>query len=426
MLALIGPAMTQQSVGKTSRPLKVMLLHNLIKPTGAEPDATKAVEASAASASDKPAEASVATDAIAAPSEPGAAPEHTPAIQAETADAPVAAEADSSTLHTSSPGEAKTPEPLTEIDEVDRALEEGGFRVSRCNLDDDIDRLGHAVVVVRPDLIVNLVDEMWDDATQHVGVAQLCDLYGYPTVGSDPLTLATCQERSRVRLILADAEVTGPGFGIVRDINSIPDTSGLSFPLVVTQAFDDTYELEGLGHAITTREELEERVAELAAEYELPLLIEEFLSGRRLQIIVIGNRSLQLLPLTETPQDAAVPGEDATVAQLDLEHAQRARELARTAFRAMGCRDVAQVDFCLTDDGNLYVIDVRPAFDMGDGSPFQVAATATDGGYTSAVSRVVSATVERTGISTSTPEAPPKAPADAGQASVAASSNNEG
>ena len=211
--------------------------------------------------------------------------------------------------------------------------------------------------------------------------------------------------------MLAYADVPVPGFAIVRDVNAIPETHELAYPQIVTQAFDDTYEYEGHTQPVKSREELETRIAELATEYDMPLLIEEFIDGRQLQAIVVGNRVLDVQPLTERVFDDETKTESMAVAQLDLDTVGRIRQLARRAFRAMACRDIAQVDFCLDEEGNLFVIDVRPSLDTGPGSAFRVAAEATEHGFDGLIVEMAKTTLARVGTAIpAVPTAAPSAP----------------
>lgn len=304
------------------------------------------------------------------------------------------------------------PPAKSEVELWAEALRSMGCEVSCVDLDDDIDRVSHAVIVVRPDLLINMVEQMWGDPLQSIGLCHLYELYGYPYVGSDALALATCQERARTRLMLQDANIPVPGFKVVRDINAIPDTNSLTPPLIVTQAFDDTYEIEGKTAAINTREELEARIQELALEYDMPLLVEEYVEGRHIQAIVLGNLALEVQPLTERIAEEEGSGEVTVVAQLDVDTAGRARQLAKRAFQAMACRDMAQVDFCLDDSGTLHVIDVRALLETDVGTPFRVAAEATPHGFEGVVERLVQIALKRSKPAPEPPQAEAPKPAE--------------
>jgi D-alanine-D-alanine ligase len=290
---------------------------------------------------------------------------------------------------------AKVPPARQEIDALLDALQEQGYEAADVNLEDDIDRVAHAVVVARPNVLLNRVDSMEDDDLQRGHVAGLFELYGYAYTGSDPLCLTTCQERARTRLMLTNAGIPVPGFAIVRDVNSIPDTRELRRPVIATHPYDDLYETEGYRGGLWSREEVETRVAELAHEVDLPLLIEEFIDGRRIRAIVVGNAQQRVLPLVEEFFDQDENRDRIRLAQLEMNTVDRIRQLARRAFLAMDCRDVAQVDFCVDRTGEPYVVNVRPALLMGPTSVFGCAASESDDGYGGIVAELCEMTIER-------------------------------
>lgn len=276
-----------------------------------------------------------------------------------------------------------------ELRALSAALRDDGWDVSLLNTQDDVDRIGHAVVVFRPTILFNLVDHFYGDNTQHAAVASLLDLFGYQYTGSDPLCLATCQERVRTRLLLADGGVPVPGFAVVRDVNAIPETDHLQAPLIVSQAFDDIYFDEGSRRPLSSREELEAHVSELATEFELPLLIEELREGRAISAVVIGHRALEVLPLVEQEWDPESEAEVTVLAQLDYDTAGLLRLFARRAFRILGCRDFARIDFLLDEAGEAWCIDVRSVADLfAPGGVFRVAAEHSDYGYESILTQI--------------------------------------
>jgi D-alanine-D-alanine ligase len=210
-------------------------------------------------------------------------------------------------------------------------------------------------------------------------------------------------------LVLRDAGVPAPGFLTVRDVDAIPALDELRPPLVVTQALDDVYHDEGLERPLRDRDQVVARVAELAAEYEPPFLVEEYLPGRRLHALVLGPGVHDVLPLVEAgpgqPGAHAGPGQPGAhagpgprpwvLAALDRDAAARLGELARRAYRALGCRDLACVDLRLDADGRPRVVDVRPVVDLGPDGPLHVAAGHSERGFAGVVIELVQRALQR-------------------------------
>ncbi len=273
-------------------------------------------------------------------------------------------------------------------------LNEGGFEVALVDAEDDTQRITHAVVVEQPSLVF-LVDHFHGEALRHPNVASLLELHGLTYTGSDPLCLSTCRDRVRTYLLLSDAEVPVPGHAVVRDINAIPDTDELAAPLLVSHALDDVIDEPDHRELARSRAEVEDRARRLAGGVGMPLLIEEFIDGRRIQAVVLGNRVLEVLPLTERVADAGGRLGPAAIAQLDVDTADSIRALAQRAFRVMGCRDCAQVELALDRDGRPHVINVNALFDMFPDSPFVVGARASELGFSGAVAHLASIALDR-------------------------------
>ena len=293
--------------------------------------------------------------------------------------------------------------------DVARGLEESGYQVHAVDLMNDVQRARDALTVLRPHLVWNLVEQIRGDTTLQAALAGYLDLLEASGIGAPPSSLQTCQDRVRQHILLQQAGVPVPGFAIIRDLNAIPDCTGLSAPWIVTQAFDDVYLEEGRTHALTSQRALVDRSASLYPEYSLPYLVEEYLDGRRLHAVVVGDRTLEVLPLVE-PDTAGKPG-SYRLAQLERDVVDRVRDLAMRAFRVMECRDAAQIDLHLDASGLPRVVDVRPMPELGPGSPLWTAATYHDIGPTQVLAQVVEDAWSRVRVERPDPETPAAAPA---------------
>lgn len=393
--------MTSSAQVRRPRPVRVLVLwsREAPEPAGAHAHAPAVAEPGAESATGAPPEMPAERPPMHAPIQaPMHAPVHAPSAQ---------------------------PEPPA-VREVLDALRAHGYAAVDVNAEEDMDRIAAALVVERPGIVLSLVDELYGDTTHVAALAAYLELLGVPVVGADHLCLATCPDRVRTRLLLADAGVPVPGFRTVRDINAVPSLDGLRTPVIVTQAFDDVYEYEGDERPLFAWREVVDRVATLATEYELPFLVEEYLAERRVLALVLGGGTLEVLPLIEAAdEDDAPAGEDMpeevdtapwVLAQLDYDTADRIRELARRAFRALGCRDLARIDFHLDEDGRPHVVDVRALVDLGPQGPLYTAAESTERGFSGVVAEVVRLAWARAHAGADAPadaDIPADAPADA-------------
>lgn len=233
-------------------------------------------------------------------------------------------------------------DPSQPIQEIVSTLRRRELDVWAFDLEDDPTRILDAVVVVKPALVLNLVDSFYGDASLQAAVAGYLDLLDVPYTGSEPLCLAMCLDRARTHILLGHAGIAAP---------AVQHDAG-------------------------------------AQEGRL----------RRIFAIVLGNQTLEVMPLIE----ASAPGARAevpwTLASLHDRTAERICELARRAFGVMGCRDIAEIEVHLGESDEPCVADVRPMLDLGPRSPFWGAAERTAAGYAGMLVRLIELAHERAGM----------------------------
>jgi D-alanine-D-alanine ligase len=181
--------------------------------------------------------------------------------------------------------ERKVPDVGTVAEEMTtflEALTEGGFEVEVVNVEDDLERLLSAIRLYRPDAVFNLVEYFNDDQVQEGYIAGIYELLGLPYTGNRPITLATCQNKFRTKLILeATGLPTAAYFRVEKE--PIPDAVKdykLEFPLICKPAYEDAS--GGIEHASVVRDqaELEVRVRHVLEEFSQPVLVEEYIASR--------------------------------------------------------------------------------------------------------------------------------------------------
>lgn len=94
------------------------------------------------------------------------------------------------------------PEDLRLLKQV---LNWAGYQSFIVDIDDDVDRINDAVVLYKPTVIINLVEQMFGDVWQAPAVAAMLDLFGYVYTGSEPSVLLDCLDWAKVQVLLEHA-----------------------------------------------------------------------------------------------------------------------------------------------------------------------------------------------------------------------------
>lgn len=206
--------------------------------------------------------------------------------------------------------------------------------------------------------------------------AAICEFLGLPFTGSDALTLAATLDKAVARRIVSPEVPVARGV-LVTSLADEAALATLSYPVFVKPNDE--------GSSIGIRREslcsgVESAVARcgwLREHYACPILVEEFLPGAEVTVAVRGNgSSVAVLGQMEiaAAQEGGAPFLYGLEAKRDFRRqvryhvpprlpAERLRELgslALTAYRLLGCRDIARLDFRLDASGQPRFLECNP------------------------------------------------------------------
>jgi D-alanine-D-alanine ligase len=276
----------------------------------------------------------------------------------------------------------------------------------------------------RPDIVFNIAEGL-TGVNRESHVPAICEFYGLPYSGSDPLTLSTCLHKGRTKEVLAFNGVPTAPFAVVeslRELELLLDGHQEEMPLPLAAAprrLPDAFPMfvkpihEGSSKGVTvrnlvhSRDELVTRVTELLDAYAQPALVEDYLPGDEFTCAVLGNGSdARVLPIVgmnfgdlpagvapiygfeakwvwDTPErplhifDCPAPISDSLRRAIE--------SVTLRAYRALGCRDWSRVDVRLDAAGQPNVVEVNPLPgilpDPADNSCFPKAARAAGMSY---------------------------------------------
>ncbi|MCU7830264.1 MAG: ATP-grasp domain-containing protein [Candidatus Thiodiazotropha sp. (ex Myrtea sp. 'scaly one' KF741663)] len=293
---------------------------------------------------------------------------------------------------------------LAAIRRITNSLKKGGHQVQAFEGDKDlIDNLEEfmprTLVGERPGMAFNLSYGIQGQA-RYTHVPGILEMVGVPYVGSGPLAHSLALDKVVAKMLFVQNGVPTPAFAVL-------DASGfempkLDFPLIVKPK----NEAVSFGiRIVNSEEELREASDVIFKEFEQPVLVEQFVEGREINIGLLGNGSTletfqpaeltfgECGPQIYTEEDKRrTSGREVGVvcpANLDAEIASKAQEIARKAFIVLGCYDCARVDIRMDKDGNLYVLEVNSLPSLGEHGSYVAAADAMGLNFAALVNRLV-------------------------------------
>jgi D-alanine-D-alanine ligase len=269
-------------------------------------------------------------------------------------------------------------EVLDNVEAVATTLAASGFAIDRLGIGHDPDGLLAHLQAHRPDAIFNLYEGAADCNVTETYVAGLMDWLGIPYTGCPYRTLFLAQNKHLTKYLLQGEGVPTAPF-LVADSAPLEGCS-LRFPLIVKPAQQDASVGVDQGSVVTDLAGLNARLGYVLEHYGAPALVEEFIRGRELTMALVEVPDLRVLPMTEAvfpdhgPDYWPILTYDAKwtkgskeyettdyhfQAELSAELAARMEAIARKAFRLLGARDYARVDFRVRGE-EPFVLELNP------------------------------------------------------------------
>jgi D-alanine-D-alanine ligase len=259
------------------------------------------------------------------------------------------------------------------------------------------------------DLVFNLAESFADDDTADFKIAAFLELLGKKYTGTGTHGLMLAQDKAVAKKIFAFHGIHTPTFA--KSFRGRLDFShDLQFPVIVKPAREDGSIGIEFSAVVNSIRELMERMDWLHANFDSPVLIEEYIDGREMYVGIIGNDKAEALPIVEldlsklpdgTPRIAAAEvkwgkgtkaykdTKSAIATDLSEEVVQTLQQTAVAAYQALELRDYGRVDMRLQPDGRVHVIEVNPNPWLSSRAEFAMAARKSGRTYPQLIEEII-------------------------------------
>ncbi len=256
----------------------------------------------------------------------------------------------------------------------------------------------------RPGMVFNVSYGIQGQA-RYTHVPSILEMVGIPYVGSGPLAHSLALDKVVTKMILRQHDLPTPDFAVL-DAPGFPSPQ-LKYPLIVKPK----NEAVSMGLRIVhNEEELREAADFIFGKFDQPVLAEQYIDGREINVGLLGNNQPEALPPAEILFGESGPkiytyedktkrsGRDIQVAcpaPIDEDLTKKAQALALRTFQALGCYDCARVDMRLDADGNLYILEVNSLPSLGERGSYVTAAAKVGLDFPKLINRLVEVAAAR-------------------------------
>ena len=240
------------------------------------------------------------------------------------------------------------------------------------------DRIGHIMNLVqrlsngdRWDIVFNIAEGLYGSGRE-AQVPALLDAYRIPYVFSGPLILAVTLDKAMTKVIMKDAGVATPEHTVVYSADEIRQID-LPLPLFAKPLAEGTGKGINPDSVITSYEQLDRICRNLLVQYQQPVLVEKYLSGREFTagIVGTGDKAKCIGVMEIILKNNAEKGvysyvnkeecEERIIYTLtDQEAVDACSALALKAWKAIRAEDAGRVDIRFDEHGKAHFLEVNP------------------------------------------------------------------
>ena len=277
--------------------------------------------------------------------------------------------------------------------DVSATLHNLDHEVRHVGVYDDLNAIRSAMDEFEPHVTFNLLEGFRDFHGFDQHVVSYLELIEQPYTGCNPRGLTLARDKAITKKILAYHRIRVPAFAVFPRKRPVNRPAKLPFPLLVKSV--NVEGSIGIVQASIVRndEQLRERVQLIHEQLDTAAIAEQYVEGRELYVGVMGNQRLRSFPAWEllfekAPDD--MPLIATNKAKFDLAYQKRwgittraaaegglpdgldatIESLSKRIYRLLGLTGYARLDFRMTADHQLYLLEANPNPQLGYGEDF--------------------------------------------------------
>jgi D-alanine-D-alanine ligase len=297
----------------------------------------------------------------------------------------------------------------TEYDVVS-SLTAMGHEVRPLPVHDDLGDIRRASEEWKPHIAFNLLEGFDDITIFDQNVVSHLELLKLSYTGCNPRGLLLARDKSLSKKLLAYHRIHVPEFEVVRIGRPIRRSKRLAFPLMVKSLTQEASIGISQASVVDSDDKLKERVAFIHESIGTAALVEQYIEGRELYVGILGNQTLQALPVWELffknmPEGAKRIATDRVKwsvkyqkkygidsgPAVDLPEAKsdEIQHLCKRAYRALELSGYARIDLRLDEAGNVWVLEANPNPQIARGEDFAESALKLGITYEAVLQRII-------------------------------------
>jgi D-alanine-D-alanine ligase len=262
------------------------------------------------------------------------------------------------------------------------------------------------------DFVFNIAEGRGTYRSREAQVPSILEMLDIPYSGSDPQCLAICLDKPLTKKLVASEGLSTPTWRVIHDRQELRqiDSWDFPFPAIIKPTYEGSSKGIRLTSVVEDAKQAIEVIESLLEKYHQPAMMEEVIVGDEVTVGIIGNSPpkvlgmMRILPkqkngyflyTLEVKRNYLELVDYECPAGLEEKVLQHIQSSSLRAFKALGCRDFARLDFRISTAGVPYFLEINPLPGLGDYSDLVIMAKKMGWAHKQLISAVLNAALER-------------------------------
>lgn len=271
-----------------------------------------------------------------------------------------------------------------------------------------LDKILHEKV----DFVFNIAEGRGTYRSREAQVPSILEMLDIPYSGSDPQCLAICLDKPLTKKLVASEGVSTPTWRVINNRQELHqlDSCDFPFPAIIKPAYEGSSKGIRLTSVVEDAKQAIEVIESLQEKYHQPAMMEQVILSDEVTVGIVGNFSPKVLGMMriipkqrdgyfiyslEVKRDYLELVDYECPAGLDEKVLQRLQISSLRAFKALGCRDFARLDFRVSSAGVPYFLEINSLPGLSAHSDLVIMAKKMGWTHRQLISSVLNAALER-------------------------------
>jgi D-alanine-D-alanine ligase len=262
------------------------------------------------------------------------------------------------------------------------------------------------------DFVFNIAEGRCTYRSREAQVPSILEMLDIPYSGSDPQCLAICLDKPLTKKLVALEGVSTPTWRVINDRQELSQIESCHFllPAIIKPAYEGSSKGIRLTSVVEDTKQASEVIEALLDKYHQPAIMEKVILGDEVTVGIIDNSPPKVLAIMrvlpkqnndyflytlEVKRNYLELVDYECPAGLEEKVLQRLQNSSLKAFKALGCRDFARLDFRISPAGVPYFLEINPLPGLGNHSDLVIMAEKLGWSHRQLTSAIFNAAIQR-------------------------------